>query len=308
MSSSGPGSRRPPATYIEARDELQQLKARMEKMERQWAQAVLVEADDNTLRRSDGISAGAALALPSRAATLASSARVVEICASAAFFCIGCVLGASLFDRLSLVGGLAAAWWAAGAVNRDTRGGALSRAVGRDVATAAGRVLNKWEELLVLYKTGQLAFMGKAQYEKIDRRFGLEKKILEFKRLGMQRVAQLGQSNVSVRDKMVDALTVLRREFEDPNLASNVKQRGLSLWVGAKGLADGAPNFLPNLLPKIKISVEKKKKPQAGMGMLSSKGQAKKRDLQHGSARGGKGPGGGWAGLGGPLVWPKVKR
>ena len=41
----------------------------------------------------------------------------------AAFFAMGTVVGASMLDRLWLLGGLLMAWWASGAVHRDTRGG-----------------------------------------------------------------------------------------------------------------------------------------------------------------------------------------
>ena len=238
MSISGPRSPRqqPVSTVVDAKEELEQLKARLGKLEQQWAQAVLVADTDNE-QNSSGAEYMPALVLPSKATTLVTSARAMEVCASVAFFCIGCVLGASLFDRLALVGGSAAAWWATGAVTRDTRGGALCRRLGRQLATVLGQLVAKWEEAVVFYKTGQLAFVGKAQYEKMDRRFGVEKKMLEFKKLGMARVAELGQREIRLRDKLQDAVTVLRRGVEDPALGKTVgatlgraRLRGQRLW------------------------------------------------------------------------------
>lgn len=69
-----------------------------------------------------------------QANTMAMNARTVELCSVAAFFIVGTVVGASLLDRLWLLGGLFAAWWASGAVHRDTRGGAVARRAGVTVA------------------------------------------------------------------------------------------------------------------------------------------------------------------------------
>jgi len=69
-----------------------------------------------------------------QANTMAMNARTVELCSVAAFFIAGTVVGASLLDRLWLLGGLFAAWWASGAVHRDTRGGAVARRAGVTVA------------------------------------------------------------------------------------------------------------------------------------------------------------------------------
>lgn len=263
MSFNNPRQQRPQPTVVDAKEELEQLKARLGKLEQQWAQAVLVADADNE-HKSGPVDKPAAL--PSKATTLVTSARAMEVCAAVAFFCIGCVLGASLFDRLALVGGSVAAWWALGAINRDTRGGVICRRLGRQLATILGQLVAKWEEAVVFYKTGQLAFLGKAQYEKMDRRFGVEKKIQEFKRLGMARVAMLGQREVRLRDKLQDVVTVLRRGVEDPTLGATVgarlssaKQRGQRLWSSAISNLTGA--LPPN---KGTSSTRKKLSPQEG--------------------------------------------
>ena len=48
-----------------------------------------------------------------------------SLTAVGAFFAMGTLVGASMLDRLWLLGGLLMAWWASGAVHRDTRGGTL---------------------------------------------------------------------------------------------------------------------------------------------------------------------------------------
>ena len=67
-------------------------------------------------------------------AQITLNARTVEVCSSLGFFCLGSLAGASLLDRLWLLGGIVAAHWAAGAVYRDTRGGRIARKVGVQVA------------------------------------------------------------------------------------------------------------------------------------------------------------------------------
>ena len=193
-----------PPSFAEAQQELQLLKEKMERLERQWASLPVPP---------EGFGSVAAAQRPN-VNTLDS--RTVELCASAAFFVIGHILGASLFDRLGLVGGVAAAYWASGAVNHDSRAGSIARDIGQRIAQVLVQLQLRWNELVVFYKTGKLAFLGKAQYEKLDNRFAIEKKINEFKRLSMMRIAELGQREVLLKDKVADVLAVLRNEVGDP--------------------------------------------------------------------------------------------
>ena len=220
-----------PANYAEAQLELQRLKERMERMEQQWSAAVSEAAllsGDAAEGAGTGDEAGIAATLMASPAGL--SARTLEICTATAFFVIGFTMGASLFDRLGLIGGLSAAYWSSGAIKRDTRSGALARNIGRRVAHVVIFLRLKWEELVVFYKTGKLAFLGKAQYEKLDTRFGIEQRIAEFKRLSMVRIAELGQKEVAGRDKLNDFMRVVSRSVRDPDFRAGVQSRGVSLW------------------------------------------------------------------------------
>jgi len=216
-----------PANYADAQLELQRLKEQMERMERQWSAAVseaaLLSGD------AEGTGTGDEVAPALTANTAGLSARTLELCTAAAFFVIGFTLGASLFDRLGLIGGVSAAYWSTGAIKRDTRAGALARNIGRRVAQAVVFLRLKWEELVVFYKTGKLAFLGKAQYEKLDTRFGIEQRIAEFKRLSMVRIAELGQKEVAGRDKLNDFVRVVSRNVRDPEFRAGVQKRGTSL-------------------------------------------------------------------------------
>jgi len=194
-------------SYAEARFELQVLREKLDRMERQWSSLASLPVPSSL---SEGSSA---FALASSSVN-ALDARTAELCAMVAFFFIGNVLGASLFDRLGMVSGVFAAYWSSGAINHDTRAGSLVRNVGNKLARVLLYLKIKWNELVVFYKTGKLAFLGKAQYEKLDNRFAIEKRIAEFKRLSMMRIAELGQQEVQLADKVSDFLKVVRAKVE----------------------------------------------------------------------------------------------
>jgi hypothetical protein len=241
-----------PSNYAEAQLELQRLKERMEKMERQWSVAVSeaallsgeVSSEGGDSRDDSGLAVN----------TVRPSARTLELCTAAAFFVIGYVLGASLFDRLGFLGGVSAAFWSSGAIKSDTRAGTIARDIGRRLAQGFVFLRLKWEELVVFYKTGKLAFLGKAQYEKLDTRFGIEQRIAEFKRLSMVRISELGQQEVAGRDKLSDFLRVVSKNVRDPEFRSSVQTRGVSL---AQSVAQTVPQFLP----KIKVVARPKVPP-----------------------------------------------
>jgi hypothetical protein len=202
-------------SYAEARFELQVLREKLDRMERQWSSLASLPVPSSL---SEGSSA---FALASSSVN-ALDARTAELCAMVAFFFIGNVLGASLFDRLGMVSGVFAAYWSSGAINHDTRAGSLVRNVGNKLARVLLYLKIKWNELVVFYKTGKLAFLGKAQYEKLDNRFAIEKRIAEFKRLSMMRIAELGQQEVQLADKVSDFLKVVRAKVQDQSVGKKV--------------------------------------------------------------------------------------
>lgn len=89
---------------------------------------------------------------------IALNSRTVELSAIVSFFFIGTLIGASLLDRLWLLGGISMAYWASGAVNRDTRGGLLARRVGVQVVQFIRDWQEKYNQLVIFYQTGQLAY------------------------------------------------------------------------------------------------------------------------------------------------------
>jgi len=71
--------------------------------------------------------------------TINMDSKTIEICSVLGFFVVGIIIGFSMLDRLWLLGGLISAYWASGAVYRDTRGGSLARKVGAELAQVGER-------------------------------------------------------------------------------------------------------------------------------------------------------------------------
>ena len=118
------------------------------------------------------------------------NARTVELCAIIGFFGIGVIVGASLLDRLWLLGGIGAAWWASGAVHRDTRGGSLARRVGVQLAQLIRDIQEKLNQAIIFYRTGKLGYVSWKWWDQYDTKFGVTRKIDEFKRLAMVRYTE----------------------------------------------------------------------------------------------------------------------
>jgi hypothetical protein len=87
------------------------------------------------------------------------------------FFLVDIIIGASLLDRLWLLGGITGAWWASGAVTRNTRGGALARRVGAQVAQYIRDLQEKYNQAVIFYQTGKMAYVSSKTWEKYDAQF-----------------------------------------------------------------------------------------------------------------------------------------
>ncbi|KAJ1409263.1 hypothetical protein B484DRAFT_423373 [Ochromonadaceae sp. CCMP2298] len=106
--------------------------------------------------------------------------RTVELCAMFSFFLIGIIIGASLLDRLWLLGGITGAWWASGAVTRNTRGGALARRVGAQVAQYIRDLQEKYNQAIIFYQTGKMAYVSSKTWEKYDAQFQITQRASGF--------------------------------------------------------------------------------------------------------------------------------
>lgn len=173
------------------------------------------------------------------ASTISMNPRTVEIASIFSFFFIGAILGASLFDRLWLVGGILSSWWASGAVYKDTRGGLLARKVGVQLLQFVKDIQEKYNQAIIFYRTGRLAYVSSRIWEKYDKEYKIETKINEIKKLAMKRATEF---NTAFQDQnifttpLADVATVLRAA--PSNAARLNEEYGVtsSLYALCKGL------------------------------------------------------------------------
>ena len=135
------------------------------------------------------------------------SPKTIEICSTCGFFLTGCVLGASLLDRLWLIGGVIGAYWASHAVYKDSRGGVLARRLGVKIAQLIRDVQEKINGMIIFYNTGRLAIETSKWYEKYDKKFKIDDNIKKMKKLAMNRAADFkGWTRTIESNKYLDTL------------------------------------------------------------------------------------------------------
>jgi len=174
------------------------------------------------------------------------SAREIAISASISFFFVGVLLAMSITEQwvVSCILGVVCAWWSSVEINRDTRLGALTRSIGLQTATWKSEARSFWDRAVIYYETYKLGL----EWNKIDKRFGIEKKFDELKKLAMLRASEL--KNLNQEDKIkitfADVLTVLR---SSPNEVKKFDGRyKLSATVGdfSRGLVSLGKEALRN--------------------------------------------------------------
>lgn len=103
------------------------------------------------------------------------------------------------------------AYWAAGAVHRDTRGGMIARKVGVQLARIVRDLQEKYTQLVVFYRTGKLAYVSLGAWESIDSKFAVTSKVNELKRLAMLRATEFNTAfkDTKVSDQFADLLKVI---------------------------------------------------------------------------------------------------
>lgn len=134
---------------------------------------------------------------------IALNPQNVERCSMFVFFVLGGIIGTSIFHRFWLLGGLVGSWWASDAVNRDTKYGLIARRAGVRVAQFIRDLQERWNYVVVYYETGRLAYASQKRWEKIDKRFKIDERFKEFKKLAMSRATQLN-SKVGMKETLQD--------------------------------------------------------------------------------------------------------
>lgn len=144
---------------------------------------------------------------------LPMSPKTVERCSIVCFFAIGILIGASLLDRLWLLGGIMTAWWASDAVHRNTRSGNFVRRCGAQLAQFIRDWQEKYNQAVIFYQTGKLAYVSSKTWEKYDQQFAITQRADALKKLAIQRASafnstMLGSSR-ELYEQMSDVWNVI---------------------------------------------------------------------------------------------------
>lgn len=174
--------------------------------------------------------------------------KTVEKCSVFSFFLIGTILGASLFDRLWLLGGIVMGWWAAGAVRRDTLGGTVTRRVGVQLAQLIRDIQEKYLQFVIFYRTGKLAYVTSKIWQQYDTQFHVSTTIDALKRQAMLRASEFqffGGSESSlwnVSNQLQDVWKgiaslpdVVVRLDSEYGVTSSVVSYSQAAWTSVKG-------------------------------------------------------------------------
>eukprot|EP01040_Poterioochromonas_malhamensis_P012686 gene12686-13894_t len=119
--------------------------------------------------------------------SLSFDAKTIETCGIVVFFGLGSVLGASLFDRLWLIGGIITAYWSTTVINQNSNQGIFVRRLAVKFAQLINDIMEKYNQFVIFYRTGQLAYVSSKVWKEYDDRFDFTNKINYYKKLTMDR-------------------------------------------------------------------------------------------------------------------------
>lgn len=157
------------------------------------------------------------------AGTIELNPKTIEVFSMISFFLIGSIIGTSLLDRLWLLGGIIGAWWASGAIYRDTRGGLLARRIGVQVTQLVRDIQEKYNQAIIFYRTGKLAYTSKKIWDQFDEQYAVQKRVDEFKRLAMKRATEFNTAfqEYHMYDQVTDAWNAM---LSVPNSAAKIDE------------------------------------------------------------------------------------
>eukprot|EP01041_Mallomonas_annulata_P003278 gene3278-6490_t len=227
---------------FQIRKDLNSIIQRLDKLEKTVSSAQLVKNKTPVEHLLNSLTAN----------TFAINPKNVEVCSIISFFFIGIIVGASLLDRLWLLGGIVASLWASGAVNRDTRGGAIARRVGVESAQVIRELQEKYNQLIVFYRTGQLAYLSSKTWDQYDQYFGLTKNIDMWKKIAIERATEFNSAFKEYKfvDQMNDMWNVLMKApFEAKRID---EEYGVteSIYSFTRGFVSSTKDFLFNMVDR----------------------------------------------------------
>jgi len=210
------------------------------------------------------------------------NSKTVEICATIGCFALGSIISASLLDRLWLVGGILSAYWASGAVYRDTKGGEVARWVGVQLAAAVREIQDKYNGAIIFYQTGILAMQTSKWWEQYDTQFQITKRMDVLKKSAMDRAIRFNSAiaNRWSLDRFSDQLTDFRSFImAAPNTVASLDGR-FQLSSSAARLGRGLYSAAEeSVLALLERGTEKKSKYPKNKRISSSRASSENRSL-----------------------------
>ena len=184
--------------------------------------------------------------------TFELSARNVELCAIISCFFIGLTLGASLLDRLWLIGGVFGAYYGSITVKTDTKMGSMMRKLGAESAGIIREYQEMFSQFMIFYRTGKLAYVSSKWWEKYDNRFGITTKTNLLKRLAIERASKFnakleqGQFMDQARD-VWSALLAAPRTAKKLDSKYSITENSIYFL---KGVASGAGDAISTIMDR----------------------------------------------------------
>jgi hypothetical protein len=193
--------------------EYQFLKTRVEKLERSlnsWSSSATTSSSSltaSTKVKGSMESFLDAIATP----TIEINSKTIEIVSIITCFTFGALIGASLLDRLWLLGGLFGAYWASQTVSQDTKSGRFLRRLSTQLSFHIKELQEKYNQIIIFYRTGRLAYYSSKIWEQYDMKYQITEKFLQMKENAKKKAEKAFQfsSDVKFYDPMKDIWKVL---------------------------------------------------------------------------------------------------
>ncbi|RYH05792.1 hypothetical protein EON65_43760, partial [archaeon] len=136
--------------------------------------------------------------------TIQINPKTVEICVVLLYCFLGMLIGFSLLDKLWLLGGIAGACWAASIVHRNSPTGRFARKIGVEIARMLIDLQEKYNQAVIFYRTGKLAYVSSKIWENYDQKFSITRKVNTWRQLAMERAVALKQSKYTFLSQLTD--------------------------------------------------------------------------------------------------------
>lgn len=138
------------------------------------------------------------------------SMKNIERCSVTVSFFLGCLIGASLLDRLWLIGGIATAFYASHAIYEEHKIGYFLRKLGVMILQVIRDWQEKYNQMVIFYRTGRLAFYTSKTWEKYDNRFSITQKMNTWKQIAMERAIQWNSTIKATPLKLTSSSNLLQ--------------------------------------------------------------------------------------------------